>query len=424
MSESLSHNTPILIVAANASATFGGEAVLPLHYFRVLRERGYAVTLLTHERNRESLEDIFGVGCHDIVLMPDTIWHKILWRISIPFPYKVSEFFFGTFLNLLSEHLQARKIRLLVAQGKARLIHQPTPVSPRLPSSLYGFGIPVIIGPMNGGMAYPPGYSDFETGLERRFVSVANKLSGFLNKLVPGKARADMLLVANKRTQDALPLEHPQVVMLAENGVDFNMFDPETSYKSSGKGRIRLVFMGRLVNLKAVDITLRALAMVRSEGIDATLSILGDGESRPSLEALTEELGLNDAVTFHGFLPQAICADHLREADTLILNSVHECGGAVILEAMSLGLPVIGADWGGPCDYLDADTGILVSPVPRESFPTRLADAIFVLANDPDLRMKMGKAGQEKVKAEFDWERKVDKMLEHYETVLQSYPEG
>jgi glycosyltransferase involved in cell wall biosynthesis len=175
------------------------------------------------------------------------------------------------------------------------------------------------------------------------------------------------------------------------------------------------VFMGRLVDWKAVDITLDALSRARAQGIAATLDILGDGPERARLEARAAAPDLAGAVRFHGLLPQASCRDIVSGMDALIINSVYECGGAVVLEAMSLGLPIIASDWGGPADYVDDSCGILVHPVPRAGFADRLATAIGRLARDPALRARMGHAGEAKVRAEYDWEKKVDRILEIYQ---------
>jgi glycosyltransferase involved in cell wall biosynthesis len=154
---------------------------------------------------------------------------------------------------------------------------------------------------MNGGMSYPQGYSEFESAVERHFVSLARALSRAANRLIPGKRKAHLLLVANERTRAALPVDHQRVVTLVENGVDLSTFKMTDPSPPSAAGRIRLIFVGRLVDWKAVDVTLKALAEARARGIDATIDILGDGPERAGLGLLARELGLAEQVTFHGF---------------------------------------------------------------------------------------------------------------------------
>jgi glycosyltransferase involved in cell wall biosynthesis len=175
--------------------------------------------------------------------------------------------------------------------------------------------------------------------------------------------------------------------------------------------------MGRLVSWKMVDLTLEAVELSLRQGADVTIDVLGDGPERPRLEQWVKERSLEEAVRFHGYLPQAACAEVVAGADALILNSVRECGGAVVLEAMALGLPVIASDWGGPADYLDDSCGILVSPVPRATFAARLGAAILQLSQQPDLRRRMGEAGARKIVDQYDWEKKIDRMVSIYAEV-------
>ncbi len=151
---------------------------------------------------------------------------------------------------------------------------------------------------------------------------------------------------------------------------------------------------------------------LRAFRLSSTFS--GDGPERTRLEQRAAALDLADVVRFEGFQPQQVCAARLATSDALILNSVWECGGAVVLEAMAMGLAVLGPGWGGPADYLDDSCGILVSPVPRDSFAQRLAEAIGRLWQDADWRRRLGEAGAEKVRRDYDWEKKVDRMLEVY----------
>jgi glycosyltransferase involved in cell wall biosynthesis len=416
-------NSParILIVAPNASSRFGGEAFLPLKYFQLLRQRGHPARLIAHARNRADLEEMLAPFHHDIFYIEDSLLHRMIWKVGFFLPGRLRDVLVGTLLNIVNERFQARLIRRLVAAGEVDVIHQPIPVSPLAPSSLYGFGVPVVIGPMNGGMTFPAGYEDLESPATRRFVQTARGLARLLNRLIPGKQRAAALLVANDRTRRALPFQaHPNIIALVENGVDPSAWPTPANRTRAADAPFRLVFMGRLVGWKAVEITLDALARARAAGTDATLDILGDGPERAGLEAQVARLGLTQAVRFHGFLPQAACAPILAAADALILNSVWECGGAVVLEAMGMGLPVIGPDWGGPADYLDETCGILVAPTPRATYADRLAEGITRLARDPTLRARMGAAGAARVRAEFDWEKKVDRMMEVYNDVRKA----
>jgi glycosyltransferase involved in cell wall biosynthesis len=411
----------ILIVAPNASSRFGGESFLPLKYFEILRRRGLPAKLIAHARNRADLTATLGPFLQDIMFVEDTLWHRVIWQTGRHFPNRIRELIFGAILALINSHYQAKLIRNLIEAGEVDIIHEPIPVSPRTPSSIYGFGIPVVIGPMNGGMNYPPGYEDYESVVTRKFVGGARSLAKMMNRLIPGKRRAAVLLVANARTRAALPfLGHPNVVELVENGVDQSIWTAADRQPRAVDNAFRLVFMGRLVDWKAVDITLDAISRARTRNIPATLDILGDGPERARLEARAAEPDLAGAVKFHGLLPQSSCRDVARRMDALIINSVHECGGAVVLEAMSLGLPVIASDWGGPADYIDDSCGIVVHPVPRASFADRLATAIERLAGDPALSECMGRAGEAKIRAEYDWEKKVDRIVEIYQQVSDS----
>ncbi len=408
----------VLIVADNASAMFGGEGILPLKYFTLLARRHRDVRLITHERNREALLATFPDLAERMVFSRDTAAHRWLWRIGARFPGAIRDHLFGNVMGFVTGWQQRKLARAVIRAQGADLVHQPIPVSPAAPSLLHGLGAPVIIGPMNGGMNYPPGYEDYEGRASRMFIAVGRPMAGLINRLIPGKRRARLLLVANQRTARALPVQHGRVAELVENGVDFDLW-PGAGPRALNTGPFKLVFMGRLVALKGLSQTLDALAQARAQvpDRDITLDILGDGSELEALKAQAERLGLSSAVRFRGFLPQTDCAQYLAQADALILASLRECGGAVVLEAMAMGLPVIASDWGGPADYLDDTCGILVPPCPRADFIPALSAAIVLLARNPERARALGAAGAVRARAEFDWQRKIDAMEDHYRSV-------
>ena len=418
----------VLIAAEHASARFGGEAALPLHYFRVLRKRGVPVWLVTHARTRSELAALYPDDAR-IFYIEDSRWHRAMWRIGNALPDQISYFTTGYLSRLSTQIAQRRLIRRLVREHDIDVVHQPMPVSPREPSMLFGLGAPVVIGPMNGGMDYPPAFRRQRGAVERVLLGAGRASATWLNRLMPGKRRAATLLVANQRTRDALPAgvcEH--VIELVENGVDLGVWRPPALPQggASRDGVTTFVFMGRLVDWKAVDLLLHAFARARQRA-PMRLWILGDGSERASLEALARSLGLPagpdaaaGAIEFAGWLPQSVCAARLAEADVLVLSSLLECGGAVVLEAMSLGKPVIATAWGGPLDYLDARCGVLVAPASRDAIVDGFEAAMVELAASPERRRLLGEQGLRKVESDFDWELKGSAILDVYRHALDA----
>ncbi len=406
----------VVIVAEHASSKFGGEAFLPLNYFRLLRSRHIETWLVVHARTQAELQTLFPDDCDRIHFIPDTWIHKFLWRVGQILPGRVSGITTGLLSHLYTQNLQRRIVCQLVRQHNIDIVHEPIPVAPKFPSLMFDVGAPVIIGPMNGGMEYPPSFSSNQSFFVKFMVSLGRKVANFCNRLLPGKLQAQTLLVANERTKQALPAGiSGKVIELVENGVDLSVWhsvSPE--FKTLNSDAPKFVFIGRLVDWKAVDILLEAFQPIATK-TNACLEIIGDGVLRQELEAQAVSLGLANRVKFTGWLPQQECAAKLEQAQALVLPSLFECGGAVVLEAMAMGVPVIATKWGGPADYVDATCGILIEPTSRTALVEGLTAAMRKLSEFPELRWQMGLAGQERVRQHFDWERKIDRTLEIYQ---------
>lgn len=409
----------VLIVAEHASARFGGEAALPLHYYRVLRARGVPVWLLTHARVRDELAALFPADAGTrIRFIEDGAFHRLMWRLARRLPARLGYVTAGFASRLSTQWAQRRLARALVREHGIDVVHQPMPVSPREPSLLFRLGAPVVIGPMNGAMQWPPAFRAREHRASAALVAFGRSLSRALNWLLPGKRCAARLLAANARTRAALPTPGARVELLVENGVDLALWSAVPA--SAAAAATRFAFVGRLVDWKAVDLLLEAFARACREA-PMSLLVIGDGAEAVRLREQARALGVlataadqPGGVHFAGWLPQPEAARLLATQQVLVLPSLLECGGAVVLEAMALGLPVIATDWGGPADYLDASCGVLVAPASPAALVDGFARAMLRLARDPALRRAMGQAGRAKVQRQFDWERKVDRMLDIY----------
>lgn len=387
--------------------------MLPLHYFAGLRTRGIEAWLVVHSRTRDELEAVLPDECSRMRFIPDAWFHQLLSRLSSFLPRRISGATLGLFSQLVTQYLARKIVRDLIATESIDVVHQPIPVSPRSPSLMIGLGVPVVIGPMNGGMEYPAAFRHTESALSRLAIGFGRELADFFNSLLPGKKRADVLLVANERTRLALPSGvRGRVIELVENGVQLGTWTGVTGTKGTGKPRF--VFLGRLVDWKAVDIVIEAL----SRAPEADLTVIGDGPMREPWRQAAEQYAVAERVEFTGFLPQVECAPRMRDALGLLLPSIYECGGAVVLEAMASGIPVIATKWGGPADYLDSSCGFLVEPSSREAMVEGFAAAMAKLIAEPQLRHALGARGQERVEQHFDWEKKIDRILEIYGELL------
>jgi glycosyltransferase involved in cell wall biosynthesis len=412
----------VIIVAEQASMTGGGEAILPMHYFRLLRARGVDAFLVAHSRTRPELQDVLRADVDRLHFVPDTWIHRSLARLAVWLPARIGAVTAGQIAHLYSQYLERRLVKKLVKEHGRCVVHQPTPVSPKAPSLLFNVGAPVVIGPLNGGMTYPPAFSDMQGTSERLVMGVGRSVAGLVNRILPGKLRASIILVANERTRRALPKNtQGRVVELVENGVDLHTWSNERlelSRATSPGSVVRFVFVGRLVDWKAVDQLLEAFQRVAKES-NSVLEVIGDGPMRSTWEQQAVALGIEKRVKFLGWMSQLACAAHLKSVDVLVLPSLYECGGAVVLEAMALEMPVIATDWGGPADYLDSSCGILIAPTSRSEFVASISRAMLTLAGDASLRTKMGKAGRRRVESHFSWEGKVDSILNIYKLALE-----
>ena len=419
-SESLIIEPRVLIICENASFRFGGESSIPLHYFKNLRNQNIEVWLIVNERVKDELTEILENQLERVSFVSDTWLHKILNYIGLQLPETIRVFLFRQLMILWSQYLLRSKAQKLILQHNINVIHQPIPVSPKYLFWNYNFEIPMVIGPLNGGMTYPPAFAKRNNLFSRFFLNIGRQVSDLFHQFIPGKLVAAKILVANQRTYDALPSKITgKVEFLCENGIDTDVWKvaPITYVL---KKNVRVIFVGRLVQWKGVDLLIEACKIALTQ-VDLELEIIGEGKYRKNLELLASSLQISEKVKFVGWLSQSECAQRMSQSDIFVLPSLFECGGAVILEAMSMKLPVIATKWGGPLDYLDDDCGILIEPNSPDTFVNQLAQSIIKLSKSPELRQIIGEKGHQKVINEFDWQKKAKRMIEIYQsTILQS----
>ena len=201
------------------------RTIIPVHYFRLLRSLGVESWMVVHARTQNELIDLFPDDLDRILFVPDLWIHKFINNLSGYLPHRLSVATLGLLNQLITQFCQRSIVRRLIRDERINVIHQPIPVAPRFPSVLYGLGVPVVIGPLNGGMEYPPAFRRSEPWIVRAGIGAAGLFVNVVNALLPGKRLADVVLVANERTRLALPSGiRGKLIELVENGIDFSVW--------------------------------------------------------------------------------------------------------------------------------------------------------------------------------------------------------
>jgi colanic acid/amylovoran biosynthesis glycosyltransferase len=181
-------------------------------------------------------------------------------------------------------------------------------------------------------------------------------------------------------------------------GIDPEQFAPDDD-EASVDGALRLLTIGRLDNMKGVPILIEAVGELQRRGVPARLTVVGDGPQREHLQRMAQREAIGEHVAWRGTVGQDRIRTHYRQADVFCLPSFAEGVPVVLMEAMATGLPVVANHIAGIPELVEHEvSGLLVRPGRADL----LADALERLARDADLRARMGQAGREKVREEFE----------------------
>ncbi|ADV65822.1 glycosyltransferase family 4 protein [Deinococcus maricopensis] len=209
--------------------------------------------------------------------------------------------------------------------------------------------------------------------------------------------RADRVITLAPDLADAVRRTEPRArALVAQNGVAIAPA-PRTMTGHAPQ----VLFLGVLIDRKDPVSLLRAWAAARRPG-EARLVFAGDGPLRPDLERLARDLGVQDTVTFAGWVDADQAGALLDASDLLVLPSHHEGQPLSILEAMARGLAIIATRVGGIPDLIeDGVSGLLVPP----GDPDRLCDALSALLAAPAARQPLGHAAYARARQQFDLQR-------------------
>ncbi len=208
--------------------------------------------------------------------------------------------------------------------------------------------------------------------------------------------------------------DHWDKMQVIRCGLPFDRIPPKSPAEASVQ---TMICVGRLSPEKGQAGLFKALAQLRPRRTGLKLRLVGDGPDRASLEAAAKELGVLEAVSFAGRLPEEETLAEIARVDLLVLPSFMEGLPIVLMEAMAIGVPVVASRVAGIPELVeDGETGLLFTPSDWDE----LASRIDSLIGDEALQARLTMQARAKVASEFDTRKSAEQLAELFSSLGKS----
>lgn len=401
----------VLLLAYACRPDTGSEHALGWNWAVGTAEAGHDTWILTHAVNRKFIE------AHLEKRPP---------RRNLHFVYHTQPWW----LRAISRFPPTRNVRyrywLISAAKIVRRLHERenfdgvqhvTFASIRHPNPLAGMGVPFVMGPVAGGEIVPWRLRR-GLGLRGWCFEALKDVANIIVRIDPWVRRAfslaDQILVTSPETRLLVPPSMRHKVRI-ELGIGISRFDELEHTKRArepGRPAARFLFAARFLHWKGLHLGLAALAAHVAEGNDSRLTVVGVGPEEKRWRRVAERLGVADRVEWIPWARQDRLYAMMKEHDALLFPSLRDSGGMVVLEALSMGLPVICLRLGGPGVVVDERCGRAIDVVGRgiRQVARQLTAAMDEITSDPALWQRLSEGARARA-AEYEWRGRIQKLL-------------
>jgi glycosyltransferase involved in cell wall biosynthesis len=315
----------------------GGEAVLGWNIARSLG-RFHQVWVLTSASNRAGIEaELQRQPARNLRFA-----YVELPRWLRPFLAFLGGIQFYAYLWQIKAYFLAKRLHRGL---RFDLFHHVTYANDWMASYIGAFlNVPYVRGPCGGAQQVPkPFRSEFSRRdrLWERFRAIGQEVLRLDPVFVKSQNRASAILVCNQESLEAMrPRWRHKVRYFPVNGVSESEVAAGLEDGGPHTG-FRVLSAGKLIHWKGFGLVIRSFATFAATMPEARLIIVGDGPELPRLRALAQTLGCLNRIEFAGWAARTEAVQRMREADVFLYLSLREGGGAVVLEAMAAGKPVV-----------------------------------------------------------------------------------
>lgn len=349
----------ILLSAFECNPYMGSDAEVGWQWGHQLSKRGYKVTVITRSTHQKEIEQwITKTGESKAV---NFVYVDIKWLYPLTELINPRNHIYYYFWQL-SAYFTAKKLHV---QKPFSLIHHLTWVSFRQPSFMGLIDAPFFFGPVAGGDEIPKGYAK-TFALKQRLLESIRSLINSLVKIDPLMwltfASADKIFFTSPAHLARVPnfvKNKAQIELAIGCDSPVSNLEKENNKQTIKRGN-RLLFVGRFLGLKGMDIGLDAFALIRQTRPDVTLTLVGDGIERDRWVTKAKLLNVFDAIDWRGWIRKEEVQKLYLEFDLFYFPSLRDSGGFVVLEALQNGMPVVCFKLGGPGMLVDESCGYAV----------------------------------------------------------------
>lgn len=299
-----------------------------------------------------------------------------------------------------------RQLRRRILAGEFDVVLRLVPMSPVLPSPFAFFlrrgPVPFVIGPLNGGLPWPSGFTQLQK--QREWVAPLRNIYRWLPFARSTYRYATAIIAASSQTYSEFAAYRDKLFFVPEPGIGRSVCSDDLRKPEPG-ARLELIFVGGLVPRKACDLALRGAATLLRKDL-ARFTVVGDGPERKRLEELAISLGIENAVSFCGRLSHDDVLSRMRSADVMVFPTLRDNGAGVIFEALASGAVPVVADFGGPGDIVYAEVGYKVPLTNEGDIVSQIESILANLAIDRNLLYRLRQQGMIYARESLTWDAK------------------
>lgn len=287
--------------------------------------------------------------------------------------------------------------------------------------------VPYIRGPGGGAHRTPSGF-EREYPLGGRIWEKIRSLGQWIFRhdpiFIKGHRRASAILACNQEALDQASSKWPEKVkFFPVNGITSSDLATAALPTSNHSG-FRVITAGTLIRVKGFGLAIKAFKKFAAVHPDAIFDIVGNGPELWRLKKIAKSLDPQGQIRFKARMEREQLLAEMAASDAFLFPSLRDGGGAVVIEAMAAGTPVVCLDAGGPAVHTTSDCGIKIEPDDPDNAVVHLAEALERLYQDPGLRETLGRAARLRAEEVYHWDRLGDRLMNIYENTFHQAPKG